>query len=323
MIKEITLIAALVLYSATACKTPGNVDTIKRKSIGFEDTYITKGAYTSSNGNFGVIGLEYESSKSEGGYTGMYRKFDNQEIIVQTVDDNTIFTYSPIQYWNTGQSVDFFAYSPYRDDLTLTVLDDDITINHVVPNTSKVNQVDLLYAVPQKGKNEENSKHNVIRFPFKHALTKVKISARLYAPNPLTVVLHNIDLENIKSKATISLTNGVTPDNNIGNDITYSYESLNCTLPNNDTDVDLDSDPDYVVIGELMMIPQDVSGKVITITYSSGEASEPETKTVTMPVNSWWLSGKVVHYRLIIKLDNDIQFSADVDEWPIEDGSQL
>lgn len=315
------ILSATLTFIVTSCTTSHATDDVTKKPIGFEDTYITKGAYTQSNGNFGVLGLEYSASAPTPPYDLIYKKFNNQEIVVKTSGDNTSFTYSPIQYWTKGKNVDFFAYSPYDPNIGFDFTADDITITHNVPNVKKENQIDLLYAEPQKNKNEIVSKNQVIRFPFKHALTKVKISARLYAANPLSVKLISVELKDIDSEADISIKDGkVTISTN--NLITYAYRNIDAELP--DSDTDSDGSIDHLSLNELLLIPQDVSGKVIKVYYTVGDdLDDVLEKSVTLPVNSRWHAGQCVHYRLIIKLDNEIQFSADVEDWPGDIGSEM
>lgn len=125
---------------------------------------------------------------------------DGQKLFMDNVpvtkSTNNVWTYSPVQYWPSGKSVDFYAFSPADWVGTAGPL-------APIPFDSYPGHKDIVYAFIPGLKGVSGQPNPEVTFNFRHALSKV--SVKLSSTNQsLKVVVTNVAMTNIKSKGNFS-----------------------------------------------------------------------------------------------------------------------
>lgn len=182
----IAAVAALTLVSCSSDDLNSLSDnSSKNEAISF-DGYLGRSA-VSVNGSRGSVETK-DKLKTDGfgvfsTYTGddqsSFPNFANQKVTCP----GTKWTYSPLKFWPTQGSINFFAYAPYNYNGTNTTLT-GTSISFKVDN--KVgNQKDLLWA-NAKDQTKENisSTGNKVNFQFAHALSRLGYTVKLYEDDP-------------------------------------------------------------------------------------------------------------------------------------------
>lgn len=175
-------------------------------------------------------------------------------------------------------------------------------------------QIDLVVAHEKTIATPSNGK---LTLNFKHLLTRINFS---YKPEDVTY--------------TYTVT-GITINGISGGTVTYKFDNTNGTWGSltGSTPVNYDYpitvggiDNDFYPLGDekasLMLFPQDVSGKTISVTYSTeknGHSFFNSTKTVTLPASSTWAMGQNIRYKLTLPAGaEEITFETEIIE-PTED----
>jgi len=174
------------------------------------DNAIEDKAALANAGGFGVFAC----------YTGLHRYGDvdaqpdfmyNQK--VESNNNGTTWTYSPLKYWPNGESVvngstgeaphyvSFMAYAPYSDMSTgdAGYCIPSMSYQHELGNpwiTYRIHndvtkQVDLLYATPLLDKSKQTTTDN-LSFSFKHALACVGSSVTVTCSDAMKTYLQSL-----------------------------------------------------------------------------------------------------------------------------------
>lgn len=214
----IAAMAALTLVSCSSDDLDSLSDnSSKNEAISF-DGYLGRSA-VAVNGSRGSV-LNKDSLQNftpEGfGVFGNYKVendqefgsnlFNNQQVTYKT----SAWTYSPLKFWPTQGHIDFLAYAPYDSKYVNKVSSDNQKIDFTVNSTIK-EQKDLLWAnnaVNQK-KDNISGTGNKVTFHFKHALSRLGYSVKLYkdfTSNNVEFKLKEITLVGSDPKSTAAST---------------------------------------------------------------------------------------------------------------------
>lgn len=196
-------------------------------------------------------------------------------------------------YWPTDKNVQFFGYPK---DMTLNIAETGYpTLNFSIGATSS-DQTDLVVAAENMSKPGDNK----ATLTFKHILTKINFS---YKPEAgYKYEISSIKIKGVKGGAAIYTYNSDVAQGSWteGTEVTDGYTYP--VTPAADADADgyytLDSEN-----GSLMLLPQELSGATIEITYKTtrdGGTFFDSTKTVNIPANSKWEASKSIRYKLTL-----------------------
>ena len=239
-------------------------------------------------------------------------------------EDNTTWTTSDTKtyYWpsETTKSVQFFAYpSTLISDFSIpdTGTAGYPSFNYTVDNEAD-EQGDLVVAYESnKTATSEGVNAGKLTLNFKHILSRINFA---YIPGNtnLTYTVTAVKIADIKggtAKYTFSASNGAW-DVTSGTSKEYTY-----TVTQSSNVVENKS---YYMLGgedaSLMLFPQDVAKKVITVTYTSKDDDGVQVfsgdKTVTLPDNSKWEVGKNILYILTLPAGGtEMTVTPKISEW--------
>lgn len=344
----IAAMAALTLVSCSSDDLDSLSDNAsKNEAISF-DGYLGRSAVAVNGSRGSVLDVTALQNSTEGfGVFGHYKEadgqqfghdlFNNQQVTYKT----SAWTYSPLKFWPTQGHIDFLAYAPYDSKYVNKVSSDNQKIDFTVNSTIK-DQKDLLWAnnAVNQTKNNISGTGNKVTFHFKHALSRLGYSVKLYGDytsNNVKFTLKEITLTGSDPKSTTASTTPAkafytdgTIDLSTGNwdkhsegavkqdfnkwfsgtqDVTSATESAPYKNPTSDY---------------LFVIPQNFSEKIgeaenpdklyvivkYTITYTDGGAPEI-TNTVYKQITPNFLQGKA--YMLNLTLGLPIEFDVAVD----------
>lgn len=281
---------------------------------------------------FGVFGHYKEADGQEFGHD----LFNNQQVTYKA----SAWTYSPLKFWPAQGHIDFLAYAPYDSKYNDKVSNDNQKIDFTVNSTIK-NQKDLLWANNAVNQTMANNSKNKVKFQFKHALSRLGYSVKLYGDytsNNVKFTLKEITLTGSDPKSTTASTTETakafytdgTIDLSTGNwekhtaaagkqDFINWFSGTQDVTSATESEPFKNSESDY-----LFVIPQNFSAKIggadnpdklyvivkYTITYTDGGATEI-TNTVYKQITPNFLQGKA--YKLNLTLGLPIEFDVAVD----------
>ena len=319
------LFAAVAALAITGCSQNEEIEkAAKSAEIGFNAIVknTTRAAVTNIKnlGNFKVH--SYITGTTFGGSTELGTAYMNG-VLFET-EDNTTWTTSDTKtyYWpsETTKSVQFFAYpSTLISDFSIpdTGTAGYPSFNYTVDNEAD-EQGDLVVAYESnKTATSEGVNAGKLTLNFKHILSRINFA---YIPGNtnLTYTVTAVKIADIKggtAKYTFSASNGAW-DVTSGTSKEYTY-----TVTQSSNVVENKS---YYMLGgedaSLMLFPQDVAKKVITVTYTSKDDDGVQVfsgdKTVTLPDNSKWEVGKNILYILTLPAGGtEMTVTPKISEW--------
>ena len=319
------LFAAVAALAITGCSQNEEIEkAAKTAEIGFNAIVknTTRAAVTNIKnlGNFKVH--SYITGTTFGGSTELGTAYMNG-VLFET-EDNTTWTTSDTKtyYWpsETTKSVQFFAYpSTLISDFSIpdTGTAGYPSFNYTVDNEAD-EQGDLVVAYESnKTATSEGVNAGKLTLNFKHILSRINFA---YIPGNtnLTYTVTAVKIADIKGgtdKYTFSASNGAW-DVTSGTSKEYTY-----TVTQSSNVVENKS---YYMLGgedaSLMLFPQDVAKKVITVTYTSKDDDGVQVfsgdKTVTLPDNSKWEVGKNILYILTLPAGGtEMTVTPKISEW--------
>lgn len=222
-------------------------------------------------------------------------------------------------YWPLNEEMQFFAYP--------TSLKDKFTVGSTgYPTLSfdvaaaAADQTDLVVAQAAVTTKPADNKLTLL---FKHPLTRINFS---YKPEDVSYT-YTI------SKITINEVSGGTAtytfDGNIGSWGNGSSASTNYDYPIGTPAADATNTGFFKLDkadGSLMLLPQAVDGKTISVTYKTekdGHIYFNDTKTVTLPADAKWEMGQNIRYNMTLPVGADaIILDTNVED-PTEGGSAV
>lgn len=307
---------------------------------GTRGSVLDKAALQNSAEGFGVFGHYKEADGREFGND----LFNNQQVTYKA----SAWTYTPLKFWPTQGHIDFLAYAPYDSKYANKVTNDNQKIDFTVNSTIK-EQKDLLWANNAVNQTKDNISitKNKVTFHFKHALSRLGYSVKLYGDytsNKVKFTLKEITLVGSDPKSTTASTTSAKAfyqdgiiDLSTGTWDKHSADAgkqdfINWFSGPQDVTSATESNPyknpttDY-----LFVIPQNFSENIgtvespvanpdklyvkvkYTITYTDGGAPEI-TNTVYKQITPNFLQGKA--YTLNLTIGLPIEFDVDVvEDW--------
>lgn len=124
--------------------------------------------------------------------------------VTVTKSANNLWTYSPVQYWPSDKSLDFYAFSP------ADWVGDNNPLNPIEYNAFPAAS-DIVYAVLPDMEGTAGMPNPEVVFNFRHALSKITVKLSSSNPN-LAVVVSHVALTNIKTKGNFNFPTGSTSD---------------------------------------------------------------------------------------------------------------
>lgn len=222
-------------------------------------------------------------------------------------------------YWPSNENMEFFAYptglkdnfdAPEKGYPTLTY-----AIGAVGAQTDLVVAHKSVASVPAGGK---------LELTFKHILTRINFSYEPVDP-AYTYTVSNITINGVEG-GTATYTFGTNEGGwSAGSEaaVDYSYPISSTPVKGSDNNVYALDTSD----GSLMLLPQSVASKTISVTYKTekdGHTYFNNTKTVTLGTSAKWEIGKNIRYTLTlpvgaekVTVDTNVE---DINETP-ESGS--
>ena len=345
----IAAMAALTLVSCSSDDLDSFSDnSSKNEAISF-DGYLGRSAVAVNGTRGSVLDVTALQNSAEGfGVFGHYKEavgpefghdlFNNQQVTYKKSATASAWTYSPLKFWPAQGHIDFLAYAPYDSKYNDKVSKDNQKIDFTVNSTIK-DQKDLLWANNAVNQTMANNSKNKVKFQFKHALSRLGYSVKLYGDytsNNVKFTLKEITLTGSDPKSTTASTTETakafytdgTIDLSTGNWEKHTaaagkQDFINWFSGTQDVTSATESEPfknsDY-----LFVIPQNFSEKIggadnpdklyvivkYAITYTDGGA--PEIKnTVYKQITPNFLQGKA--YKLNLTLGLPIEFDVAVD----------
>lgn len=343
----IAAMAALTLVSCSSDDLDSFSDnSSKNEAISF-DGYLGRSAVAVNGSRGGVLDVPALQRSAEGfGVFGHYKEADGQEFGHDLFNNQQVtykasaWTYSPLKFWPAQGHIDFLAYAPYDSKYNDKVSNDNQKIDFTVNSTIK-NQKDLLWANNAVNQTMANNSKNKVKFQFKHALSRLGYSVKLYGDytsNNVKFTLKEITLTGSDPKSTTASTTETakafytdgTIDLSTGNwekhtaaagkqDFINWFSGTQDVTSATESEPFKNSESDY-----LFVIPQNFSAKIggadnpdklyvivkYTITYTDGGATEI-TNTVYKQITPNFLQGKA--YKLNLTLGLPIEFDVAVD----------
>ena len=346
----IAAMAALTLVSCSSDDLDSFSDnSSKNEAISF-DGYLGRSAVAVNGTRGSVLDVTALQNSTEGfGVFGHYKEavglefdhdlFNNQQVTYKKSATASAWTYSPLKFWPAQGHIDFLAYAPYDSKYNDKVSKDNQKIDFTVNSTIK-DQKDLLWANNAVNQTMANNSKNKVKFQFKHALSRLGYSVKLYGDytsNNVKFTLKEITLTGSDPKSTTASTTETakafytdgTIDLSTGNwekhtaagkqDFINWFSGTQDVTSATESEPFKNSESDY-----LFVIPQNFSAKIggadnpdklyvivkYTITYTDGGAPEI-TNTVYKQITPNFLQGKA--YKLNLTLGLPIEFDVAVD----------
>ena len=294
------LLAAVAALAIVGCSQNEEIEKAGEKAEINVGTVVKTGtkAVVTDNGNFNAFTVKAyvveEANIATSGLGTVYMDAD------YTGGQNKWTTSSGTFYWpldNTTQKLKemhFFAYPTTNPEMSYSDTNKgNPTLSFTVGSTAD-EQKDLVVAYAKVVDNIPSG--NTLALTFKHILTRINFS---YKPEKggYTYTITEIKINNVSGGTATYTYNAATPWS-AGNNSNVTYE-----YPLIDTPVK-ETDGDFYSLGKadgaLVLLPQDVANKTITITYTTADSNYTYfsgTKTVTLPAGAKWEAGKNIRYK--------------------------
>lgn len=230
---------------------------------------------------------------------------NNEELVYS----NGIWSYSPLQYWNTNSDslYSFVAYSPYSPFVSSSKQGLEYSY---VNSTKSEEQIDFLYATTKN----INTPGTPVALDFKHALSKVvfKVSGDFSSQKIDKVEITDVKLSGIYNSATFGVNSysGACSWSDYSNaaDISVFNGSYNISAEKS-------------VLGEpLMLIPQELNNVEVDLSYkiyqTGSSLYQLKHSTFVLPVNNVaeWLPNNSYVYNMKLTLKG-VDFSVTVSDF--------
>lgn len=268
--------------------------------------------------------------------TTVDQNFDNQAV----TKTGGKWSYSPLKYWNTGSTYEFYAIYP-KDKISHSF--DNATKMFSISNFVVANKVEEQSDVMIAEKNTTNPL-NTVEFNFNHILSNVNFYFKTISGFDFngiaSIEVVDFDIEGICNKGSYQQTGNVEGTWTASTSSTDIYDFPKVTsgsVSNNTSSVELATD--------LLLLPQSLASadKKVTMTYrinySDGTAArytksvalkEATASGATPEDMSVWKPNYIYNYYLAVNpalLPNGssavIDFTAEIDEWKEEIDSEI
>lgn len=329
MKKHLFYLAAAVV-AMSSCTESEVVEVSQSKAIGF-DSYVGNTTRAEQKDQT----LEVLQEEGNGFYVfGKYQEGTNSPTTVfDGTSENSHVTwngkswaYSPVNFWLERGTYKFGAYAP---NLGITPTFDYATNQMTFPKFVADGKTDLLVAAAQED-GIIGSAPTMVKFAFKHALSKVRFTFIDGWRNDVELVISDVNLVSVKSTGTLvtpaTLQAGtiVQADDWTVETTTTDYKDGGATL----------TQLNATYLFDNFVIPQTINDALalkftVVVNNPNGtpiklDAAGNTTKTITVPVSTGdvteWLPGNAYNYKLTISGNTfglkPIHFEAtEVKEW--------
>lgn len=231
-----------------------------------------------------------------------------------TAVDNTT-TY----YWPIDEKMQFFAYPTSLEGKFTVGSTGYPTLDFTVAATA-ADQTDLVVA---QAADVTKPADNTLTLTFKHLLTRINFS---YKPEDVNYAytISKISINDVSGGTATYTFNENNGSWGVGSSASTEYDYPIGTPTADATNTGfskLDSND-----GSLMLLPQAVNGKTISVTYKTvkdGHTYFDDVKTVTLPAGAKWEMGQNIRYKLTLPVGAAaIILDTDVED-PAESGSEV
>lgn len=320
------LFAAVAALAITGCSQNEEFDAASQKAeIGLNPMIkTTTRAGVTNNGNFAEFKVHsYITTGAFEGATALGTAY--MDGIEYTKPESGIWdtTDTGVYYWPTeasGKLIQFFAYP------------NDLITNYALPADDAAGYPSFTYAVAAISGDQkdlvvahEQDKHaesdgvinGALALNFKHILTKINF-AYIPADVNATYTINSIKINDVQGG-----TAKYIYDKNLG-----TWDLTGCTIEDYEYPITQAAvmEKTYYRLGDadasLMLFPQDVANKIITINYkvvTAGFEVFNGDKTVTLPTDSKWEVGKNILYTLTLPNDGKkVTVTPGVSDWDSE-----
>lgn len=330
--KKNLFFAALAITGLASCGSDllveeNPTELTKSDEITFENTLANNATRTSktvfANGDqMGIFGFQ----------DGTTKIFNNQTVGF----DGTKWTYSPLKYWNSGSTYEFYGIYPYQAIDPKTYTFDEATrlytITDFLVKDAIADQVDIMIA-----EKNTTTPYNTVNMNFNHLLSSVhffaKLSSNVSDSGLGTVTINSLKVSGLKSigtftqsgfNATSNDVEGVWSDINGG----YTFPTIAATGVAKTLTAGAMGTTGNIV-RDLLMVPQPINATLeveYTINYTDGSASTykktlplESIKAAGVPVTKWDMN---TIYNYTMTLDPTKTFAPDFNKDCIDwDGS--
>lgn len=206
--KKMFFLAAAVALIVSSCSSDDILSVDKKESaiefrtVNDEKTTNTRAAITDLTNILSFTVTSYweagTTSVSESQY--LFNAFDI------TRGEDSKWSYTPLMYWPTGGSADFYAYSPASSVNLTTGLKNYIngTIAYKVPQIKENNAQEDFLVAKAIGKKEVAGGTPPVPLNFHHALSRIKFFAKT-THEDMTYIVDEIALVNLNEEGTLNL----------------------------------------------------------------------------------------------------------------------
>lgn len=271
--------------------------------VGKQTKALDKTAFAAGD-NFGVLAY-YGAGTFEANF------MSNEKI---STTDGKAWTYSNKRYWPEDESVSFVAYHPHST--TAPTITTGATAIPFTVDDDPAKQVDFMWSTVKgatktdkngsaiNGETNTTTDATNVPFLFQHGLSKVLFAAKLGAASypGATINITDIKISGIKNSGTFTIPADLTA----GSWATPGTDTKDYIVLEKGT-TNVASNTETSVGTSLLMIPQDVAGKTIEISYeivyTNPALTIPNTKTITLAADSKWEMNKQYTYILAISLE--------------------
>lgn len=289
-----------------------------RSAVGSRAAITNLDALKQSGAGFAVFGQYSESGSS----TFASNLFNN----VHVTWGESAWTYSPLRYWPTEGSIDFYAVAPYSASKTLSEISDTdkdkLKLEYTVSSTV-ANQVDLLYA-QATGKTKANNGSAKVQLTFNHALSKIGYSVKTKESyDKATINVTSIKLVGSEDGNTSAFYTNGSLNLKTGSWSGFASDKQNFTWLSTSTTINSaatnNADNDF-----LFVIPQDFSSSeslyvVVEYTVQTEGTSVALKNKVSQKLTKNFEQGKAYCINLSVGL-TPIEFDASVTDWATAEG---
>ena len=290
------IISVFSTFLAVACTSDNDVPfpDIEAPSIDFEGSALTRGIVNTAD--------DMSAFDVWGWYSPISGTGTSQQVFDATLvsKNGTTWTYDNIQRWQQGNSYQFYAIYPSFDaecgyESVSCDQNGSFTINDFDCSKTGDEAVDLMTAV-QSVECGTDGYPGKVSMPFQHELARVNVVATVEGGN---AIVTNITFAGMTTSGDYSSTARWS------NTATGSFTNSTDQILNTEG-VDL--------LGDMLLIPQDVSGFTVTVDYTMDGVEQPQ-KVITLPTTiSRWEAGQSYKYTLAFK-GNNIIFTVNVASW--------
>lgn len=294
------LLAALSALALAACVNDETIEMNPGNAVAFRPSTenSTRATVTTSNTiqDFKVWGYYKKNDNAD------YTSFMEEQVVNKAGDE---WVYSPVRFWPTTGSVDFYSVSPA--DVTTNITEEAQQIVDYTVDTDPAKQIDLLYAV-NMGCDDRNSE-NGIPVNFRHALSQVVFKAKTINPN-IEVQIESITLNYIMGKGTFTFptetTTAITQSNtyeDAAEDETFGTWTLSTnasdlqyptikfdtkTVPTDGKTIDLTSVADGTA---MLLMPQVLAENNYTYDNGGNSQTVPASPSLSIKCKIYNISG--------------------------------